>query len=167
MNTPTAKQIRPARETVARQFEQEMIRLGFTIERVLPNYRFVLQDRVEKKTHRAIVLPCSFDYYEYRLNVGKRRVDMLIVARHNAVVPVEVICLETVTKYAALDSPNLVRTDGKRRSTEEANLLLSKYILNFESAHEEIAKMTTRTRIRYDQRREMYLKARRGRPWAS
>ncbi|GCE04239.1 hypothetical protein [Dictyobacter aurantiacus] len=164
---PTARQIRSQRDRVARQFEQELIRLGVVVERRLSNYRYIVRDLIEHKVYRAIVLVTSFDYYEYRLNVGQKRIDMLIVQRHNAVVPVTVISLEQVMKVAPLDAPTLHREHALRRNHEEANLLLSKYILNFESAFEELAKMNPRTKQRYDRRRELYLKSKQGRPWAS
>lgn len=161
----TARDIKLQRERIALQFEQERIRLDLSIVRPLPNFRYIVCDQGREYT--AIVLPCSFDYYEYRLNVGKQRVDMLIVARHNAVVPVTVASLEQVTLYAPLDAPELARDESKRRNGEEAKLLLSKHILNFESARAELARMTPRTKQRYDRKRETYLKKRVGRPWAS
>src|SRR5579884_271490 len=92
---PTASDIRQDRERVAIQFEQQLVRLNLEIVRTLPNFKYIVRDGRQEYT--AIVLPTSWDYYEFRLNVGKRRVDMLIVARHNAVVPVAVCALADVT----------------------------------------------------------------------
>ena len=168
-STVTAKEIRSIREQCATQFKHELIRLSLTVEQELANFRYILHDRVENRKYTAIVLPTSFDYFEYRLNVGKKGIDMLIVGRHNAAVPIHVLSLETITKYAPLDapSPEQLRMTRKRNSREDANLLLSKYILNFESAKEELAQMTPRSQQRYKLRRAEYLKPKVGRPLTS
>jgi hypothetical protein len=164
----TQKDVAAERAALAYQFEQEVIRLQVRIEERYTNFRYTLFDlRTGNTIGLAILLPSTFDYYEFRLNVTKVKYDMLIVARHNAVVPVQVLDLETVYNYAALEAPTLTRPGAKQRSKEEANLLLSKYILNFESATEELSTMDIRTRQRYVVKRNEYLKARRGRPWSS
>jgi hypothetical protein len=165
MRVPSVRDIKREREQIALQFEQQRLRLDLTIVRSLSNYKYIVSDR--GKQYRALVLPCSFDYYEYRLNVGKQRVEMLIVSRHNAVVPVVVVSLEQIMLYEPLAAPDLGREQRKKNDQEDAQLLLSKYILNFESAHEELAKMTPRSRQRYRRKKERYLKKRIGRPWAS
>lgn len=163
---PTARDIQTDRDRVALQFQHERLRLGLAVVRVLPNYKFVVRDGSREYT--AIILPTSFDYYEFRLNVGKQRVDLLIVERHNAVVPVAVCALIDVTMYEPLAAPILPgKAEGKKNTQEDARLLLSKLILNFESAHEELAGMTDRSRRRYAARVREYLKKRIGRPWAS
>jgi hypothetical protein len=163
----TAEHIKDARKRIAYQFELEAARLNFAVERILPNYRYIVQDLLKGGTYTAMVLRSSFDFYEFRLNRGKRRVDMLIVERHNAVVPVRVVSLTQIKDYPPLDVPEIARPKAKRRNAEEVNLLLSKLILNFESAEEEISKMDPRTQQRYYKRKQAYLNARIGRPWAS
>ena len=64
--------------------------------------------------------------------------DMLIVDHHNAVVPVPVCSLAQVRIYEPLEVPQIYRKDSKRRNHEESMLLLSKLILNFESANDEL-----------------------------
>ena len=167
MRYSTVRHIRDQRQQAAYQFELLAIRLGFTVLARLTNYRYVVRDDSTSREYTAMVLPCSFDFYEYRLNKGARRIDLLIVQRHNAVVPVRVLSLEQVTSYAPLDTPAIERTSRKRRNHEETMLLVSKLLLNFESAHEELAAMPARTRQRYMQRCEDYLRAKIGRPWAS
>jgi hypothetical protein len=164
----TQKKVAAERAALAYQFEQEAIRLQVRIQERYTNFRYSLLDlRTGNTIGLAILLPETFDYYEFRLNVTKVRYDMLIVSRHNAVVPVQVLDLQTVYSYAPLEAPTLTRTGAKQRSKEEANLLLSKYILNFESATEELAALDIRTRQRYAVKRAAYLKPRRGRPWSS
>ena len=163
----TAEHIKDERKRAAYQFELEALRLGFAVERNLTNYRYIVRDQVKGGTYTAMVLRSSFDFYEFRLNRGKRRVDLLIVERHNAVVPVRVVSLTDIKDYPPLDVPEITRPEAKRRSPDEVNLLLSKLIMNFESAKEELARMDLRTQQRYYKRKQEYLAARIGRPWAS
>jgi hypothetical protein len=167
MRYSTVRDMREIRQRAAYQFELEAIRLGFTVLKRLTNYRYIVRDQDTSRELTAMVLPCSFDFYEFRLNRNKQRIDLLIVSRHNAVVPVRVVALEQVTSYAPLDTPALERPDRKRRNHEETMLLVSKLLLNFESARDELAAMPARTRQRYLERCEHYLKPRMGRPWAS
>ncbi|HLI06504.1 MAG TPA: hypothetical protein VKV40_08050 [Ktedonobacteraceae bacterium] len=163
----TVKDLREIRAQAAYQFELESLRLGFTVVSHLTNFRYVVRDGQTGTQHTAIVVPYSFDFYTFHLHQGKQHVDMLIVQRHNAVVPVRVLSLENVTSYAPLDVPLIERQTRKRRNHEEMCLLVSKLLLNFESAHEELARMPERTRQRYLHRAQCYLKPRIGRPWAS
>jgi hypothetical protein len=167
MNHPTTKHIKEKREQVAYQFELEAVRLGFVVERRRSNYRYIVTDQQQKKEYTALVLPSSFDFYEYRINLRKRRIDLLIVERHNAVVPIRVVSLSQVEDYPPLHVPVLTRSKAKRRNHEEKGLLLSKLILNFESAERELAMLDPRTRRRYRAEMREYLHARIGRPWAS
>jgi hypothetical protein len=163
----TAKDIQPTRAQVARRFELESMRLALAVEGIRTNHRYTLRDTRNGREYNALVLPSTFDFYEYRLNIGKQKFDMLIVEHHNAVVPVSVVSLSDITVYEPLAPPVQQRETAKRRNHDEANLLLAKLLLNFESAHAELAQMTARTRQRYEQRVATYLTAKVGRPWAS
>ena len=165
-DTATQKSIRAERTRLARTFELECIRLKFAIVAVLPNFCYRVVDQRTNQEYEALILRSSFDFFEFRLNRARLPDNtLLIVGRHNAVVPVRVASLSQVYLYEPLEVPTLERSNAKRRNTEEVNLLLSKYILEFESAYDELAQMDARTRRRYDRRRETYLKAKRGRPW--
>jgi len=136
------------------------------VEESLGKYWYRVYDQQTVKHSIAMVLPCSFDYYEFRLNTGKKRkIDMLIVDHHNAVVPIPVCSLAQVRIYEPLEVPQIYRKDSKRRNHEESMLLLSKLILNFESANDELLKLTPRSRQRYEKLRREYLKPRIGGLW--
>jgi hypothetical protein len=168
MRVTTTRLLKSAREETAYQFEQEIVRLAFTVQEKLRNYRYIVTDNRTHKQYTAMVLPTSFDYYEFHLNRGKRRVDLLIVRRHNAVVPIAVLSLSQVQLFEPLAVPDLGREESKRRNHEEANLLLSELLLNFESAWEEVnEQMSDRQRQRYQRRVKEYSRGRIGRPWAS
>ncbi len=168
MRSPTTRDIRLAREQAAYQFHQEAIRLHLVVEETLGKFRYRILDQHKSRCFIAMVLPCSFDYYEFRLNAGKKRkIDMLIVEHHNAVVPIPVCSLSQVRIYEPLEVPQLFRKESKRRNHEESMLLLSKLILNFESAYDELSKLTPRSRQRYERLRREYLKPRVGRAMGS
>ena len=167
----TTKQIKQQRQQAAQQFELESLRLGYVVERSLTNFRYLVREAKRKgkggEPQIAMVLPTSFDFYEYRLNSAKRRVNVLIVQKHNAVVPLKVVSLSQVTSYDPLFVPNIEREERQRRNHEEAMLFVSKLLLNFESAWEELKDMSDRSQQRYIRLRNEYLKPRVGRPWAS
>jgi len=163
----TTRDLKSAREETAYQFEQEIVRLGFTVQESLTNFRYIVSDGSTGRQYISMVLPTSFDYYQFRLNRGKRRVDLLLVQRHNAVVPVHVLSLSQVQLFEPLAVPELVRKKSKRRNHEEANLLVSKLLLNFESAWDEVSRMSDRQRRRYEGRVKEYSHGRVGRPCAS
>lgn len=169
MSYTTVRLMQERRQELAYQFELEAIRLGFTVVKRLPNYRYVLQDQQDRADYRAVILPTSFDFYETRLNCskGQRAFDLLIVERHNAVVPLRVLSLSQVTCYAPLHVPDLGPRGAKPHTHEEKCLLLSKLLLNFESARDELAAMTPRSRQRYARLTATYLQPHVGRPWAS
>lgn len=155
------------REQVAYEFELQSQRLQFSIVATLRNYRYKLFDERHMREVVAIVLPESFDYYRLRLNHGKHRIDMLIVERHNAMLPIRCVSMEESHEYAAHSLPRTSRPTIKRRNTEEANLFVSQLILGVKKAYAELEQMPLRTQQRYLQKRDSYLRPRVGRPWAS
>lgn len=155
------------REAAARQFEIQASRLYLSVLKRLSNYRYIVRDELKGVDLTAIVLASTFDFYEYRLNSGRQRIDLLIVQSHNAVVPIRTIALDKSAEFDPGIAPTIERPGAKRPNRDEVALLVSKLLLGVESAHEELSKMPARTRQRYLQRRNEYLKPRVGRPWAS
>lgn len=167
MNADATTAARAARARVAAQFELEAVRLGLSLVRTLSHGRYLLYDPDVGRELVALVLVCSADFFEYRVNLQRRRLDLLVVARHNAVVPLRVVSLSQVMSYPPLTVPTIERTGRKHRNHEEVMLLVSKLLLNFESAWQEVNAMPQRTRQWYLQQRDRYLQPRVGRPWAS
>src|SRR3989442_1405295 len=158
---------RQKREKAAYQFELQASKLYLSVQKRLPNYRYIVKDELKGCDLTVMVLASSFDFYEYRLNRGKQRVDLIVAQKHNAVLPLRVISLDTSSEYEPGRSPAIERPGAKRPNHEEVMLLVSKLLLGIESAHEQLASMSTRSRQRYLQRCQEYLKPRVGRPWAS
>lgn len=159
---------RQERQAVVYQFELQAVKLGMQIRQRLTNYRFLLHDAYREKEITGMALASSFDFYEYRLNKAAHRVDLLIVQRHNAVVSLRVVELETGCEYEpGAVPPGIERQERSKRNHEEVKLLVSKLLVGLDGAYDELADMPKRTRQRYLALRDEYLKPRVGRPWAS
>jgi hypothetical protein len=158
---------RQKRQETAYQFTLQAGKLFFSIVKAFPNYRYIVKDESRGKELTALVLFSSWDYYEYRINRGKKRVDLLIVQHHNAVVPLPLICLESGKEYRPGVEPEATRPNAKRPNTDEVRVLVSKLILGVDGIDEQLQKMPPRTRQRYLQRCSTYKQPRIGRPWAS
>ncbi len=155
------------REAAAYQFELQASKLAYRIVERSSNIRYVLQDEgLTGSTITAIVLPTSFDFYEYRLHRVSVQTSLLIVQTHNAVVPIDCLELKTGTMYNAGQGP-VIQRDGKRRNQDEKKLLLSHLLLETAHGQEELQAMDTRTRQRYLKAKRQYLTPRQGRPIAS
>jgi len=161
--------LRVAREQAAYQFQIQAGRLGYAIEKRLSPYKFAVKDLDDYrgKVYTAIVLPVTFDFYTYRLHKS-HRFDLLIVQRHNAIVPINVIDMETSIKYFPGDRVDtLMREQIKRRTADEKALVLSQIITGTKDGKQALAAMNPRMRQRYLKEAKEYLRGRIGRPFAS
>jgi hypothetical protein len=158
---------RQQREAAAYQFELQADKLYLAISKRLTNYRYVIQDEAKGQELTAMVLCSSWDFYEYRLNRGKQRIDLLVVQRHNAVVPLPVLSLETSREYTPGTVPDIGRAHARKPNHEETMLLVSKLLLGIDGVEAELAQLSPRSQQRYKQRCKHYLRPRVGRPWAS
>lgn len=161
--------LRLRREKAAYQFELQAPRLGYRIEKRVSSYKFRLCDLDDVYKHQmtAIILPDSFDFYTYRL-LKSRTFDILVVQHHNAVVPVNVIDLDTSIKYYPGDKVSqAMRENARRRNSEEKKLLLSQILLGTNDGKEALAKMQLRNRQKYLKEADSYLQGRVGRPFSS
>lgn len=167
MRSVSSNNVHRTRENVAYQFELQIKRLQFSILDTMRNYRYKLYDERHVREVTAMVLPESFDFYRLRINRSAVRVDMLIVQRHNAMLPIRCVSMEESHEYAAFSLPRWKRDNVQRRNTEEANLFVSRLIIGHKSAYNELNAMPLRTQQRYLEKRDMYLRPKVGRPLAS
>lgn len=159
---------RQKRQAAMYQFElQAGPRFGMEVRERLTNYRYVLHDLTYQKDLTAMVLAESFDFYEYRLNKGAKRVDLVICQRHNAALPIRVLELETGDMYTPGAIPPIARPQRVKRNREESRLFVSMLLAGIDGAYEDLRAMPERTRQRYLAMRDEYLKPKVGRPWAS
>jgi hypothetical protein len=157
-----------ARKQVMTQFEMHLHKpIGYRIRQRLTNYRYVLDDEMQHQERRAMVLVSSWGYYEYRLHRGTWAPDLLIVQRHDAVVPCAVFELESGMEYRPGSVPAIERKERRKRNHEEARLFVSKLLIGLDGAYQELRAMPPRTRQWYMQRCHYYLMPKIGRPWAS
>src|SRR5450432_3449003 len=93
--------MRQDREAAAYQFSIRAGGLGYEMVGRVSPYKFVVKDVDDWRGTpiTAIILPQTFDYYTYRLFRSTKKFDLLIVQRHNAIVPVNVIDMKTGAKY--------------------------------------------------------------------
>lgn len=164
---------RQKRQAVMRQFELQLPRFQvLELQERLTNYRyrFKLYDHLREVEVLATVLAQSFDFYEYRLNLHRQGVEMVICQRHNAMLPTWVLELDTAIMYRPGMKPDHIERPPerrKKRNLEEVHLFISQLILGADMAYEELKAMPERTRQHYLARRASYLRPRVGRPWAS
>src|SRR5205823_3082721 len=130
----------------------------------LTNYRYRMFDEARDTELRATVLVASFDYYEHRLNLAKHNFDLVVCQRHNAVLPVWCLELDSAHLYKPGTAPDVRHPAGRRRRTQdEQRVLISQIILGVDAAMSELHTMPERTRRRYLALRELYLKPKIGR----
>lgn len=157
------------REQASYQFRVQSERLGYSILKRLAPYKMQVKDMQDfySKPMTAVILPTSFDYYTYRLHRSKP-FDLLIVQRHNAIVPVDVVDMLSSKRYfPGTNIDDLMRANRKRRNTDEKALLLSQIITGTPAGQTALASMSLRMRQRYLKEAKIYLGGRIGRPFTS
>jgi hypothetical protein len=161
---------RQKRALVAHQFELQMPKYPLSILERLTNYRYRMYEEEKRVEMLAATLASSFDFYEYRMNL-KGGIDLIVCQKHNSSLPVWVLEMETSTLYDPGSYPDLVQPakegQRKRRTQDEQKLLISQLIIGVQAAREELEEMEPRTRQRYLELRQRYLKTKPGRPWMS
>ena len=157
---------RQKRGLVAYQFELQMPKYPLKIVERLTNYRYKMYEEYRKVEMLATTLASSFDFYEYRMNLHGGT-DLVVCQHHNSALPVWCLELETAMLYEPATAPKIERATRKRRNQDEKQLFISQLILGVDTAHKELLKMEPRTRQRYLELRQQYLKKKPGRPWIS
>jgi hypothetical protein len=154
------------RKAVMRQLELQMPRYPMKIVERLTNFRYRMFEEERGVEMLATVLASSWDFYEHRLNLSKHGFILVICQKHNAAVPLYCLELDTGVLYEPGAVPTL-RSDRKRRTTDEMRILISQIIIGSDAGMSELHSMPDRTRQRYLKLREAYLLPKVGRPWAS
>jgi len=161
---------RQRRQAVARQFEIQMPKYPLSIRERLTNYRYKMFDEKRNVELLAICLLSSFSFYELRMNLQRYGIELAIVQRHDACIPLWCLELDSGMMFAPASIPvGIARPTEQiqRRNKDEMHLFLSELITGTERAYHELATMPERTRKRYIALREQYLQPKVGRPWAS
>lgn len=135
-----------ARLAVAYQFEMQATKLGFSIVSKRGVYGYTVRDKSKGKHLTACALPCTFDFYEYRLCKGEKPPDLLIVQEHDALAPVRVLCLRTGRLYDPAVSALVERPDRQRRSKAEVKQFVSGLLIGDRGALAALSEMPARTR---------------------
>ena len=157
---------RQERALVAYQFELQMPKYPLKILDRLTNYRYRMFDEARQVEELATTLASSFDFYEYRMNL-QRGIELIVCQKHNSALPVWCLELETEMLYKPGTGPEMRRPNRKRRNQDEKQLFISQLILGVNTAYDELQEMEPRTRQRYLELRQQYLRRKQGRPWTS
>lgn len=119
------------------------------------------------KTHNAVVLLSSFEYYERQYHIAKVKPDLIICYRHDTSLPVEVLSMRAGRLAKAHEMPEEIENlEGQRHSKTGSRVLLGMYISGLRRAqdiihHKDFPKST---RNRYLQKARELGKRKRGRP---
>ena len=119
----------------------------------------------------AVCLVHSSDYWYHRLHLSGQPVGLLIVGRHDTIVPVAVLSLEDGREYAPEDMPARYALNGGsladlRRSHATAPLILGALLCGIAQAHALLPTLPDSTRRAYEKKMQAYQRRRRGRPLA-
>ena len=118
----------------------------------------------------AIVLVRSSDYWEHRLHLTPNLCGLLIVHRHDSLVPLPVLSLEDGHEYAAEDLPKKYEKLSAARdehSRHAAKVMLGALLCGVKEAHDLLLSMPESTRRKYELKMHTYQRRQRGRPLAS
>ena len=116
----------------------------------------------------ATVLASSFDFYEHRLNLVKHGYSLIICQKHNSVLPLFALEMDTGLMHKPGDKPAVRPVEiRKRRTADEQKVFISQIILSTVAGMDELGSMPDPTRRRYLALRAEYLQPKVGRPWAS
>ncbi len=152
------------RAAIAKQFELQLPQYSFSIVEKLPNYKYRLE--ANGGNFLAIVLETSWQAYERRMIPMKYGIQIAIVGHHDCILPISVLDVSDGFFFAPGELPRL-RAPGRRRTEDQARLLLSQIILGSARAEEELSKLSVRSQGRYRKAAALLLYPKRGRPYAS
>jgi hypothetical protein len=152
------------RAAIAKQFELQIPQYAFIIVEKLSNYRYRLE--AEGSTFLAIVLETSWQAYERRMIPMKYGINIAIVGHHDCLMPISVLDISDGYSSGPGQLPR-IGPHGRRRTEDQRRLLLSQIILGSARAEEELARLSARSRGRYQQEARQLLYPKRGRPYAS
>ena len=156
------------REGVTSLFLQHASALGATdVRRVRgapSTLRFSIEDPDKQVMwpQEALVLVRSSDYWKKRVHLQKHELTMLLVWRHDSIVPLPVLSLCDGHWHAA-------RTNTKThaaRNRYTASLLLGELLCGNQRAYDELEQLPASTRYRYLKRVHALMHRERGRPLA-
>lgn len=118
----------------------------------------------------GVVLVQSSDYWHYRLHLACNPIGLIVVHRHDSLVPIDVLSLEDGREYAPEDLPQKytslsdVRNEHSRHA---AKVLTGALLCGVKEAHDILASMPESTRRKYEMKMSHYQRRQRGRPLAS
>lgn len=156
------------RAGVARLFVEHAQALGASSIRRASHAPYTLHlsildpDRGLMWTQTALILVHSSDYWRRRVHLLNHDLTLLIVWKHDSIVPLPVLALDSGHWHSA-------RTHTRKRATLNrytAWLLLGELLCGMQSAYDELEKLPYQTRHRYLKRVHELMHRAKGRPVA-
>ncbi len=161
---------RLTRETVLHHFLLQQSHFSSVASVRFASRGFALALSYQGRQVRGVVLVKSSDYWEYRLHLAHNAIGLIVVHRHDSLVPVDVLSLEDGREYAPEDLPQKytslsdVRNEHSRHA---AKVLTGALLCGVKEAHDILASMPESTRRKYELKMSYYQRRQRGRPLAS
>lgn len=141
-----------SRERTDILFRIHAFSLGITKLEKLPepfHYRVTLTGGEEL---RALILSCSWDYWEYRLKLAAPALDLIVCSEHDSCVPVRTMELgSSGYTYAARELPHSYRP-GAKRTKKTALIFLGALLSGDQEAFDLLKQLPPSTRKRYQHR---------------
>lgn len=115
--------------------------------------------------YTVVVLLSSFEYYEKRYHIARRRPTLVICFEHNTVLPVKVLSMRAGNLAEPYELPQEITSiESQRYSKLGSQVLLGMYISGMKIAQTIINDLPDTTRKRYLRKVEALGKRKRGRP---
>lgn len=119
------------------------------------------------KTHNAVILLNSFQYYELQYHIARKKPDLIICYRHDSVLPMPVLSIRAGNYAQAYELPEEIKDlEEQRHSKTGARVILGMYISGLRRAQDILhdKDFPKSTRNRYLQKARELGKRKRGRP---
>ncbi len=122
------------------------------------------------QTARGLVLARSSDFWQYRLHLARSPLDLVVCYRHDTVLPITVVEIETGKHYTPHEYPNQFTSyeDAYQARTQAGRLtIVGGLLCGVQRAYDLVAALPESTRRKYENSAHDFQKRRRGRQLTS
>ena len=158
------------RKTVSIDFALQWQRLGsFSAVQLAPRGTGFVATYAGQ-TARGLVLARSSDFWQYRLHLARSPIEMVVCYRHDTILPVTVVEIETGNHYQPHEYPHQFTSyeDAYQARTRAGRLtIVGGLLCGVQRAYDLVADLPESTRRKYENSAHDFQKRRRGRQLAS
>ncbi len=159
------------RKTVFSDFALQWHRLGsFSDVRFYPRGTGFLATYAGQQTVRGMVLVRSSEFWHYRLHLARFPLDLIVCYRHDTVLPVTVVEIETGKHYTPHEYPHQFTSyeDAYKARSQTGRLtIVGGLLCGVQRAYDLVATLPESTRRKYENSAHAFQKRRRGRQLTS